>query len=44
MCQRLNYEILIARAYVRHDVIMYVIIINVIINMHVIIIKEIITS
>ena len=32
MCQRLNYEILIVRDYVRHNVIMYVIIINVILT------------
>ena len=32
MCQRLNYEILIARDYVRHNVVMYVIIINVILT------------
>ena len=44
MCQRLNYEILIHRDYARHNVIMYVIIINVIMNMYVIIINEILTS
>ena len=32
MCLRLNYEILIVRGYVRHNVIMYVIIINVILT------------
>ena len=42
VCQRLNYEILIVRDYVRHNVIMCVTKrhINVNINMHVIIINE----